>query len=60
MIHHPSRRDIVRTTAGLTAVGSLGLRYATTAGAQAPTKPEPKTASQIDSALRAATRPVTG
>jgi len=55
MIHRPSRRDIVRTTAGLTAAGSLGLRYATTAGAQAPTKPEPKTVSQIDSALRAAT-----
>jgi methyl acetate hydrolase len=55
MIHHPSRRDIVRTTAGLTAAGSLGLRYATTAGAQAPTKPEPKTVSQVDSVLRAAT-----
>jgi methyl acetate hydrolase len=55
MIHRPSRRDIVRTTAGLAAAGSLGLRYATPAGAQAPTKPEPKTVSQIDSALRAAT-----
>ena len=55
MIHHPSRRDIVRTTAGLTAAGSLGLRHATTAGAQAPTKPEPKTVSEIDSVLRAAT-----
>jgi CubicO group peptidase (beta-lactamase class C family) len=55
MIHRPSRRDIVRTTAGVMAAGSLGLRYATTAGAQAPTKLEPKTLSQIDSALRAAT-----
>src|SRR5580700_2624223 len=26
MIHRPSRRDIVRTTAGLTAAGALGLR----------------------------------
>ncbi len=56
MIYHPSRRDIVKTTAGLTAAGALGLRYATTAGAQAPTKAEPKTVSQIDSVLRAATR----
>jgi methyl acetate hydrolase len=55
MIHRPSRRDIVKTTAGLTAVGSLGLRYATNARAQAPTKPEPKTFSQIDSVFRAAT-----
>jgi methyl acetate hydrolase len=55
MIHRPSRRDIVKTTAGLTAVASLGLRYATNARAQASTKPEPKTFSQIDSAFRAAT-----
>ena len=55
MIYRPSRRDIVKTTAGLTAAGSLGLRYATNARAQAPTKPEPKTFSQIDSAFRAAT-----
>src|SRR5580704_8539510 len=52
MIHRPSRRDIVKTT-GLTAVGSLGLRYATRA--QASTKLEPGTFSQIDSVLRAAT-----
>ena len=56
MIHRPSRRDIVRTTAGLTAAGSLGLRYAIAASAQASTKFEPKTFSQIDSVLRAATR----
>jgi CubicO group peptidase (beta-lactamase class C family) len=54
MIHRPSRRDIVKTAAGLTAAGSLGLRYAT--HAQASTGLEPGTFSQIDSALRAATR----
>src|SRR5580704_66464 len=54
MIHRPSRRDIVKTTA-LTAFASLGLRNATRARAEAPTKPEPKTVSQIDSVLRAAT-----
>ena len=53
MIHRPSRRDIVKTTAGLTAAGSLGQRYATRA--RASTKLEPGTFSQIDSALRAAT-----
>src|SRR6202166_1468777 len=55
MIHRPSRRDIVKTTA-LTAFASLGLRNATRARAEAPTKPEPKTVSQIDSMFRAATR----
>jgi CubicO group peptidase (beta-lactamase class C family) len=55
MIHRPSRRDIVKTAAGLTtAAGALGLRYATRA--QASTRLEPGTSSQIDSALRAATR----
>jgi methyl acetate hydrolase len=52
MIHRPSRRDIVKTTAGLTAAGSFGLRYAT--AAQASNRLEPGTFSQIDSALRAA------
>jgi CubicO group peptidase (beta-lactamase class C family) len=52
MIHRPSRRDIVKTTVGLTAAGSLGLRYAT--AAQASNRPEPETFSQIDSALRSA------
>jgi CubicO group peptidase (beta-lactamase class C family) len=55
MIYRPSRRDIVRTTAGLTAAGSLGLRCATRARAEAPAKPESRTVSQIDSVLRAAT-----
>ena len=54
MIHRPSRRDFVKTTA-LTAFGSLGLRNATRARAEAQTKPEPGTFSRIDSALRAAT-----
>ena len=55
MIHRPSRRDIVKTTAGLTAAGSLSLRYATRAHAQASNSPKPGTLSQIDSMLRAAT-----
>jgi methyl acetate hydrolase len=55
MIHRPSRRDIVKTAAGLTAAGSLGLRYATSASAQALANPKPKTFSQIDSVFRAAT-----
>ena len=52
MIYRPSRRDLVKS-ARLTAVGSLGLRYATRA--QASTKLEPGTFSQIDLVLRAAT-----
>jgi CubicO group peptidase (beta-lactamase class C family) len=55
MIHRPSRRDIVKMTARLTAAGSLGVRYATHARAQAPTSPKPGTLSQIDAMLRAAT-----
>jgi CubicO group peptidase (beta-lactamase class C family) len=55
MILRPSRRDIVKTAAGLTAAGSLGLRHATRARAQAPPRPELKTFSQIDSVFRAAT-----
>jgi CubicO group peptidase (beta-lactamase class C family) len=56
MIHRPSRRDVVKTAVGLTAVGSLSPRYATPARAAAPIKPEPGTFSQIDAMLRAATR----
>src|SRR5258708_20926818 len=55
LIHRPSRRDIVKPTAALTVVGSFGLREATRARAEAPTRPEPRTFSQIDSMLRAAT-----
>jgi len=54
MIHRPSRRELMKSAAGLTAAGSLGLRYAT--HAQASTRLEPGMFSQIDSALRAATR----
>ena len=54
MIHRPSRRDIVKMTAGLTAAGSLSLRYATRARAQAPTSPKPGAFSQINSLFRAA------
>jgi methyl acetate hydrolase len=50
-----SRRDIVKTAAGLTAASSLDLRHAARAQAQAPPRPELKTFSQIDSTLRAAT-----
>ena len=56
MIHRPSRRDIVKATVRLTAIGSLGLRDAANARAAAPIKPEPRTFSQIDSMFRAATR----
>ena len=55
MILRPSRRDIVKTAAGLTAAGSWDLRHATRARAQAPPRPELKTFSQIDSVFRAAT-----
>jgi len=55
MIHRPSRRDIVKTTA-LTAFASLGLRNAKRARAEPPTRSEPKMISQIDSVLRAAAR----
>jgi methyl acetate hydrolase len=54
MIHRPSRRDIVKTTA-LSAFGALALRNTARARAEAPTKHEPGTVSQIDTALRAAT-----
>jgi methyl acetate hydrolase len=55
MMLRPSRRDIVKTAAGLTAASSLDLRHAARAQAQAPPRPELKTFSQIDSTLRAAT-----
>lgn len=55
MIHRPNRRNFIKTAAGLTAAGSLGLRDAAPALAAAPTGPEPATFPQIDSVLRAAT-----
>jgi methyl acetate hydrolase len=55
MILRPSRRDIVKTTMGLTAAGSWSLREAPRARAETPAGASPKTLSQIDAALRAAT-----
>jgi len=55
MIYRPSRRNFIKTAAGLTAAGSWGLCDAAPALAAAPTGPEPGTFSQIDSAFRAAT-----
>jgi CubicO group peptidase (beta-lactamase class C family) len=56
MIHRPSRRDIMKTTVGLTTAGSWGLRFAPLAHAEAPNGPKLRTFSQIDSTFRAATR----
>ncbi|HWS11047.1 MAG TPA: twin-arginine translocation signal domain-containing protein, partial [Xanthobacteraceae bacterium] len=56
MIHRPSRRNFIKTAAGLTAASSWGLRDTAPARAEAATGPEPGTLPQIDSALRAATR----
>ena len=55
MILRPSRRDIVKTAAGLTSAGPWDLRHATRARAQAPPRPELKAFSQIDLVFRAAT-----
>src|SRR5215471_2594964 len=55
MICRPSRRDIVKATVGLTAVSSLGGRYAAFAHAEEPAGPDRRTVSTIDSMLRAAT-----
>jgi methyl acetate hydrolase len=55
MTQRPSRRDIVKTAAGLTAAGAVGGRYAPFARAGAPAGPVPATISDIDSMLRGAT-----
>jgi len=55
MIQRPSRRDIVKTAAGLTAAAALGARRAPSAQAGAPPGSRPATTSDIDSMLRAAT-----
>jgi CubicO group peptidase (beta-lactamase class C family) len=55
MIQRPSRRDIVKTAASLTAAGALGGRHARVAQAGALAGPGPATISDIDSMLRAAT-----
>src|SRR5215831_6045 len=55
MIQRPSRRDIVRTAARLTAAGAFSGRYAPFAQAGVLAGPGPATISGIDSMLRAAT-----
>ncbi len=55
MIHHPSRRDIVKTTAKLAAVSSLGVGCAAMARAREPTGPGAGTFSHVDTMLRSAT-----
>jgi methyl acetate hydrolase len=55
MIHQLSRRDVVKTTVKLAAVGSLGAGYAAVARAREPTGPGVGTFSHIDAMLRAST-----
>ena len=55
MIYHPSRRDIVKTTAKLAMVGALGAGHAANALAEEPTRPGGELYSHIDAMLRAAT-----
>jgi hypothetical protein len=54
-IHRSSRREIVKTTMKLAAIGSLGVGYGAIARAKAPTGPGVGTFSHIDAMLRAAT-----
>ncbi len=55
MIQSTSRRDVVKATAKLAAVGSLGAGCAVIARAREPTGPGVGTFSRIDAMLRAAT-----
>ena len=55
MIHRPSRRDMVKATAKVAAIGALGLGKPAIARAQAPTRSAAGTPSHIDAMLRAAT-----
>jgi CubicO group peptidase (beta-lactamase class C family) len=55
MIRRPSRRDIAKTAASLTAAGALGGRYAPFARAGALSGSGPATSSDIDTMLHAAT-----
>ena len=55
MNRRPSRRDIVKTTVQLTTAGVLGALGVAVAQAE-PAGPAPKTLSEIDATLRAATR----
>jgi methyl acetate hydrolase len=54
MLQGPSRRELIKTAAGLTAAGTLG--SCRVARAAAPTGPGVRTFSQIDALLGAATR----
>jgi CubicO group peptidase (beta-lactamase class C family) len=56
MIDRPSRREFMRTTMRLSAVGASAVGHATLVRAEAMAGPEPRTLSEIDATLRAATR----
>ncbi len=56
MIDRPSRRDFMRTTMRLSAVGASAVGRATSVRAEGMAGPEPRTLSEIDATLRAATR----
>jgi hypothetical protein len=55
MIHRPSRRDIVKATAKVAAIGALGAGRPAIVRAQAPARPAAGTFSHVDAMLRAAT-----
>jgi len=55
MIYHPSRRDVLRTTAKLTVASQLGANYGAIAHAEEPKAFGERTLSQVDSVLRVAT-----
>src|SRR4029077_18284231 len=56
MIDRPSRRDFMRTTMRLSAVGASAVGHATLVRAEGMAGPEPRTLTEIDATLRAATR----
>jgi len=56
MIHRPSRRDVVKMTASLTATGAVSARLAAVARAETPARSGRATAANIDAVLGAATR----
>src|SRR5215472_5211967 len=56
MIHRPSRRDVVKMTASLTATGAASARLAAVARAETPARSGRATTANIDAVLGAATR----
>ena len=56
MIHRPSRRDVVKMTASLTATGAVSARLAAVARAETPARSGRATTANIDAVLGAATR----